>query len=714
MALVFDKYNKIITVESPQVILIIQDLHDDIRLYEEKNQNLEIAKIADASGKEDLGGGVNVGITLRLLDNWRVKFEDRAGPSTVSVSITGGNLVGGLNGNPIAPSAFTQVAVTSSSSATISTMEITHLKYMIEAQRETHQGFGESFYVDPTNGDDTNNTGILPTSPLKTVTQALVSCVTGRGDVIYLLAPGETVVTANEAIVISKEDVHLRGPGRGVQIQPTSGVPITINANSVSLSGFIVRAPTGSTATDCIVVNNKASKMEKLYVYGTETGTGCGVVFRGGDYHELYEMEIEKMGGDGIKFIDDGNANGSPREVSIIGGNIYLNKGSGINLTGTSSNSTRLNRIDGCRINDNTNYGILVGANAQRTVIEEDVFVFDNGLGDVQDNGTYTTDLRTRTAISSVKYLIESGRRHHAGFGQIVFWNPTLGSDTYAGETPSRAKATYAACEALITDPEGGTIFLLGGASGDTTVTERINITKEKIRLRGPGKSVILKPADTTAPTLTINAGNCYVSGVRVQTATGSAADGVYVSGDWTVIEDVYIESATGKGINIYGGSHHEILGVDITSCGQDGIYIKDADCVRISTSKSGAPNRIQRCTGNGITIDSTSSSVRSKDVMIEQTMTHHNGPYEIENKQYSSMTIIRKTVYVSPWLNGAAILDSGSGSHNELTEIAATADTAAIADAVWDELMAGHITADSAAKILKDAKTRATLASLK
>lgn len=528
------------------------------------------------------------------------------------------------------------------------------------------------------------------------------------------MAPGETVATADENIVITKEDVHLRGPGRGVQIQPTSGVPITISANNVSLSGFIVRAPTGSTDTDCIVINNKASKMEKLYVVGTETGTGCGVVLRGGDYHELHEIEIEKCGGDGVKFIDDGTANGSPREVTVAGGNIYLNKGNGINLTGTSSNSTRLNRIDSCRINDNTNYGILVGANVQRTVIEEDVFVFDNGAGDVLDNGTYTTDLRTRAAISQVKFLIESGRRHHAGFGQIVFWNPTLGSDTYAGETPSRAKATYAACEALITDPEGGTIFLLGGASGDTTVTERINITKEKIRLRGPGKSVILKPTDTTGPTITMSASNCYVSGVRVQTATGSAADGIYINSDWAVVEDVYVESCTGNGIYIIGGSHHEILGVDITSCGGDGLHVYNADRTRISVSKSGAPNRIQRCTGNGITIDSTSSSVRSKDTLIEHTLLHHNGPYEIENKANSSMTIIRKTVYASPWSSGAAILDSGSSSHNELLEIAATADTAAIADAVWDELLAGHVTADSAAKILKDAKTRATLASLK
>src|SRR3972149_10695686 len=77
MALVFDKPTKVITVEKPQKTLTIQDFHDEIRLFEEKNQNLEVAQIVNASGKQDLGGGIQVGITLELINDWRLAFEER-------------------------------------------------------------------------------------------------------------------------------------------------------------------------------------------------------------------------------------------------------------------------------------------------------------------------------------------------------------------------------------------------------------------------------------------------------------------------------------------------------------------------------------------------------------------------------------------------------------------------------------------------------------
>lgn len=54
--------------------------------------------------------------------------------------------------------------------------------------------------------------------------------------------------------------------------------------------------------------------------------------------------------------------------------------------------------------------------------------------------------------------------------------------------------------------------------------------------------------------------------------------------------------------------------------------------------------------------------------------------------------------------------------SANSLTAGVAisAADIANIADGVWDELIADHLTAGTTAKTLKDAKTKATLASLK
>lgn len=118
--LVFDFYNSIITVPIPDVSLDMQYLIDQVRDTEDELTPGEAYfKIADASGKESLGGGISTAITVRLLNDWRVMFEARTGPDTVQCSIGGGNLVGGPGGNPIAPSAYTQVLNLSSAAGTI-------------------------------------------------------------------------------------------------------------------------------------------------------------------------------------------------------------------------------------------------------------------------------------------------------------------------------------------------------------------------------------------------------------------------------------------------------------------------------------------------------------------------------------------------------------------------------------------------------------------
>src|SRR5476651_2252084 len=102
--LTFDFYNSIIEVPDPDVSLDMQYLIDQIRdVEDELTPGLAYERIADAAGKDDLGGGIFSSITVHLLDNWRIRFADRSGPATVQVTVSGGNLVGGPGGNPIAP-----------------------------------------------------------------------------------------------------------------------------------------------------------------------------------------------------------------------------------------------------------------------------------------------------------------------------------------------------------------------------------------------------------------------------------------------------------------------------------------------------------------------------------------------------------------------------------------------------------------------------------
>jgi len=122
MAIIFDKTNKVILIEKDQTEITIQNLINAIRDWEDELVNLEEASAASATGKQDLGAGVKVGITLELINNWRIQFEARDGPNYISCIVTGGNLVAtnDYDDNPIKPSAFTQITIAQSSSATVS------------------------------------------------------------------------------------------------------------------------------------------------------------------------------------------------------------------------------------------------------------------------------------------------------------------------------------------------------------------------------------------------------------------------------------------------------------------------------------------------------------------------------------------------------------------------------------------------------------------
>jgi len=123
MSLSFDKVAKVMTVLAPDTEITIQNLLNDIREYEDELDSMDIPKIVSCAGKEPLGGGVVVGLTLTLLDDWQLAFEARSGPTYIQCTVSGGNIVATNVNGSIYPTAFTQVLITASSSATQSDLE---------------------------------------------------------------------------------------------------------------------------------------------------------------------------------------------------------------------------------------------------------------------------------------------------------------------------------------------------------------------------------------------------------------------------------------------------------------------------------------------------------------------------------------------------------------------------------------------------------------
>lgn len=118
MALTFSHGTKFINVPQLDAApLTIQALINAIRTEEASERGIVESQIASAAGKDDLGGGVSVGITVNLLSTWKLNFAAGAYQATID----GGNLSDALarinnTGNP-------QVLVRASAAGTLTIVE---------------------------------------------------------------------------------------------------------------------------------------------------------------------------------------------------------------------------------------------------------------------------------------------------------------------------------------------------------------------------------------------------------------------------------------------------------------------------------------------------------------------------------------------------------------------------------------------------------------
>ncbi len=390
MALVFDKYNKIITVEKPQTTITVQDLHDDIRLFEHLNQNLEEGTIAVASGKQSLGGGVTVGITLELINNWRLAFQARdgieEGGGTILCTVTGGNLVATnvYDNNPIYPTAYTQVVISQSSSATITAAPSDdHMLYLLASLRGGKQrSVGTYWYWNPSAGNDSND-GTTPGKAVLTFAQAQTLAAAGAGDTIFCMATNLTgTTTVTETLNITKANLKVMGPGHTFQLVPTATTSptVTIAAANVEVSGlFISTAGSGSQNAISVIANN--AFIQDNWIANVR---GHGINISTSSRTQIQSCVIEHCGlsgtGNGVNLGD------TTTEAEVSKCIIFDNK-YGVQLAGTGLAD---NIFENNLIYQNTNYGISVGSDVLRTHVRSGHTFNKNTSGNTQDLGTDT------------------------------------------------------------------------------------------------------------------------------------------------------------------------------------------------------------------------------------------------------------------------------------------------------------------------------------
>lgn len=425
----FDFYNSIIEVPAPDTTLDMQYLINEIRDAEDElSPGLAYNKIADASGKDDLGGGIYTAITVRLLDNWRVRFEARSGPETVQCFITGGNLVGGPGGNPIAPSAYTQVIQQSSAAGVIATPTTTteniNLRYLIGSLTSRQRALGNIFYWDPVTGSDNNN-GQTPSTAVATFAKAQDLAVSGNNDVIFCLAshPSGTTTT-NETLTITKNNLKIRGPGAIFKIQPTTPNvnTIAINADNVEVSGLVISTANSGTGNAISVVGNNAF-IQDCWITDSRNH---GIDVSSSNLSVITLSVIEHCVANGINL-------GNNTTQTTISKCIIFDNANGVNLSGSSLQD---NVMENNLVYKHLSYGINIGSNVLRTIVRGGHTFSKNNLGNINDLGT-DTYIETQAGGASATEIADA------------VWDEVLGSHTILGSAAAvlkdaRVKATLA------------------------------------------------------------------------------------------------------------------------------------------------------------------------------------------------------------------------------------------------------------------------------
>jgi hypothetical protein len=114
----FSFTNKTICIDVGYVTIDCIYLYNAIKLAQASEEGIIYGRIAAGSGLNDLGGGVLVGITVELLGNWQLCFP----AGNYIAKVAGGNLIGGIAGDPIAYSAGVQTLLIQSAASTVVTV----------------------------------------------------------------------------------------------------------------------------------------------------------------------------------------------------------------------------------------------------------------------------------------------------------------------------------------------------------------------------------------------------------------------------------------------------------------------------------------------------------------------------------------------------------------------------------------------------------------
>ena len=104
-----------VEIDSGVTAVDCYSLYDAIKLAQASEEGILYERIGKGSGLNELGPGIQVGITVELLGMWQIKFPD----GNYIARVGGGNLIGGPSGDPVAYSPGVQTLLIQSAATTV-------------------------------------------------------------------------------------------------------------------------------------------------------------------------------------------------------------------------------------------------------------------------------------------------------------------------------------------------------------------------------------------------------------------------------------------------------------------------------------------------------------------------------------------------------------------------------------------------------------------
>jgi len=355
---------RIITVLAPAVELNTKDLYDTLRSLESKSNAMDNLQIVDAGGFESLGGGVVVGLTVTLR-NALVAFEARAGADFIQCSISGGNLVALQSDlvtyfiTPVLPTAFTQVVMANSSSATQS--DLAAIQY---------SSYQNGVWVDEnSNTSGTDYPSGTREHPVNNAVDAVAIGSLKGFDTMFILGDYNFVTGDN----ISGISIEGQNAIKSAIYISDGAVAALLQISTATVSGVL---DGGSTLRECVV-----NDIGYINGYMYQCVLGGGTVVLGGNATGILVDCYSGVAGSATPFIDLGGAGQSLAIRGYSGGVTLCNK-SGIDqvsidlhsgqvvLDNTVTNGLIIVRGDGKLIDTNGDH-ILSGNWNGATILNE-------------------------------------------------------------------------------------------------------------------------------------------------------------------------------------------------------------------------------------------------------------------------------------------------------------------------------------------------------